>query len=1134
MTGRNKFNILIAIFLWALTCGTPAHAFPLDTYTSTSVLAQGTVVKIAVKSDGLYCIPSSTLRSWGFSDPAKVRVYGYPASRIPDELSAQNYVDDLPCLQSVLTERGLVFYGAGPGKWEQGLNGSAYFVPNDFSDYSYYFIAADAGEEPTERPFPEIGTSAVSANPATDFLERAHHERDLVSPGEAGPLLVGEEFRYTNTRNFDFTLTDPVVGGEASLRCSFVSNMSSSGSVLNFTVNGEKLPTTTSDRIGITSSSVYIHGTEHITTHDFTLGSGSTLRVGINFAISGICNGAWLNSLTINYPRALRIPSSGSLLFYGRGGSYRLEGVAADTRIWDVTDPLNISAVAYDRNGTAATWELASQRTFVAWNPTSSLPSPIVVGKVSNQNLHAHESVGMVIVAPAAFTAQAERLAEMHRTSADSLSVRVVDPELIYNEFGSGSPDVGALRRYFKMLYDRGNQGLGQALGYAIFMARTTFDTRLLTSSAPTYPIIPAWMPSSNRASLSDNEGYSTDDVCAMLADGSGASLRFDKLDIAIGRIPATDLAEATQMVDKTIEYQRSAKKTSWKNRFLFLADDQDNGVHMTQTESMIKAFEQQPDNQRFVKKIYIDAYEKVGSAYPVAREQMYRALDEGVVWWNFVGHANPTSWTSENMLTYTDINAMYLRHWPFIYAATCNFLRLDASSISGAELMYKERYGGAIGVISAVRPVYISDNGLLSAAMGRAMARRHDDGSLLTPGEIYRHAKNDVNEKLGDLNRLRYIFLGDPALPLAMPSNMVAVDSIAGIDLSSDEQAVMPALARVPVKGRVTAPDGTLLSGFNGTVMIDIFDAEESVTSKGHGDKGKEVTFEQYGNRVYTGAAEVVNGRFSALIAMPAELTQNFRPATMSLYAYATDSPAEAIGLERNFYVYGTDEQAAPDAKAPQIEMMHLNHSTFRSGDTVNDSPMLIARISDDIGINVSTAGIGHQMIAILDNKTTYPDVANFYTPDPDGSPAGTINYPFENLRPGNHTLTLRVWDTSGNPATADLDFFVAENIAPKIYDVYTDANPASTQANFYLSHDQPDAMATVTIEIFNLVGKPVWTSVMTGRSDMFTTIPVTWDLSDFSGRRVGRGIYLYRASISTDGNTYSTATKRIAVTAQ
>lgn len=519
-----------------------------------------------------------------------------------------------------------------------------------------------------------------------------------------------------------------------------------------------------------------------------------------------------------------------------------------------------------------------------------------------------------------------------------------------------------------------------------------------------------------------------------------------------------------------------------------------------------------------------------------MARETMRRHLDEGVVWWNFIGHANGTGWTKEGILTYSDLNNMYLRHWPFIYAATCDFLRFDATAVSGAELLYKERYGGAIGVISAIRPVYIAYNAYMSNAVGRALAMRDAEGCILTPGEIYMRAKNDIRDKddvpRSDTNRLRYVFIGDPALPLAMPENIVRVDKIKGTAPGGEEMPVLAALEKADIEGSVTDPSGNVLSGFNGVALVEIFDAERSHITQGH--RGDSImVFDDYGERVFCGSAKVVDGRFSLSVAMPAELSQNYRPGCMSLFAYATDSNDEAIGINRDFYVYGYDETAAPDETAPVIESMVLNHSTFRSGDTVNNSPMLIAAVSDDTGINVSTAGVGRQMMAIIDGKDTYSDLANFYTPSADGSPSGVINYPFENLATGAHSLKLRVWDTAGNSATRELDFFVGESVAPTIYDVYSDANPAVDKANFYLSHDQPEAMATVEISVYNLLGRKLWSRSVTGRSDMFLTVPVTWNLCDEGGRRVPRGIYLYRASITTDGLTHQTASRRIAVAA-
>ena len=165
-----------------------------------------------------------------------------------------------------------------------------------------------------------------------------------------------------------------------------------------------------------------------------------------------------------------------------------------------------------------------------------------------------------------------------------------------------------------------------------------------------------------------------------------------------------------------------------------------------------------------------------------------------------------------------------------------------------------------------------------------------------------------------------------------------------------------------------------------------------------------------------------------------------------------------------------------------------------------------------------------------------SYTDISDFFVPFADGTPGGTINYPLSNLAPGYHSLRLRVWDTGPNSAEATVNFSVQQEVPPVIYDVYTDCNPASERANFYISHDRPDLTMTVTVEVFDLMGRPIWQKTQTARSDMFTTMPITWDLLDSGGRRVQRGIYLYRATVSDSdsGEKTATASRRLAVTAQ
>ena len=62
----------------------------------------------------------------------------------------------------------------------------------------------------------------------------------------------------------------------------------------------------------------------------------------------------------------------------------------------------------------------------------------------------------MFIVAHPNFLGEAERLANFHEQSETSpLSVQIVTPEQIYNEFSSGAQDVTAIRDFMRMFYQR-------------------------------------------------------------------------------------------------------------------------------------------------------------------------------------------------------------------------------------------------------------------------------------------------------------------------------------------------------------------------------------------------------------------------------------------------------------------------------------------------------------------------------------------------------------------------------------------------------------------------------------------------------------------------------------------------------
>lgn len=1105
--------ILSALLLTVV--GLTARAFDASVYAPSSELASGNWVKISVSETGLHLLSVSDLRSMGFSDPSKVRVYGYGGRRIPDQFTLENYRDDLPLVQSAVTSRGVVFYAVAAETEREAAEGYKYHTLNPYSAKGYYFVT-DNGAEP--RSIPVEGRAEGGSSPATDFIQTLRHERDVYSPAESGHTLLGEDFRFTRTQTFTFSMPDRVEGTEVWAQAEMFGKIIGSPATVTLSANGQRasqgtLPTT--DEYGETCT---VAGT-------FTP-SGTSLSLELAVKSPGTTNVIGLDHISVCYRRALSLPSSGALEFTSSTIPL-VAGATASTHVWDVTDPLSVKAMNTLASGAGLTWnnDYYGQRRYVAWNENATLPAPVSVGKVTAQNLHGHATPEMVIVSHPDLVAQANRIARAHEN--EGLEVFVVTPDKIYNEFSSGTPDVNAIRRMLKMFRDRGPSTPGKELKYLLMMGGMTFDMRGVTSASKgTY--LPGWQTDN---SLSSGSSFSSDDPLTFLEDNSGLFNGSDMMSIAVGRIPARNASAAKVYTDRLLSYMESPQSGIWRNRIVLLADDEDAAVHLTQTEELEQMMRSYPSGDNIVyNKVYLDAYEEIGGVTVVGRNKLHNLLNEGVLWFNYIGHASITALSGEGVLTYIDLSKFYLRRPPFFYGATCSFAHIDGSELSGLEMLMMDDSGGFVGGISAVRPVYITRNGVLSNAMGTEVFARDADGRIRPVAEAMRRAKNRVN----DTNKMRYITLCDPAMRLAVPSNYVTLTHVGGVAVDdADRDAILPALAPTVLKGAVTDHEGHVLSDFNGTVSLTLYDAERSFTTLGRGEDGVEKVFDEQGDRVFAGVAPVKDGLWETTVVLPSEIADNFRPATLTMFGQSDDKAVEAAGTSRQLYVYGISDDGFADLNAPVIESIYLNHESFEPDKAVNAAPMLIARVSDDIGFNLSGTGVGHEMTIRIDDVTNLNDVADSFTPDLDGSAAGSITYQLPELAPGNHTATLRVWDVGGNFATASVEFFVDPSVAPKIFDMYSDANPATEQANFYIIHNRPEAMLTVEVEVFDLAGRRLWTSTGTGRADMYSSQPVTWNLTTGGGQRVGRGIYLYRATVTEQGSggASSSMTKRIAV---
>lgn len=1123
-----------------------ANALPQEYYAANSRLASGTWVKIKITETGIYQITTSDAQKWGLGALQNVRIFGYGGAPVPDKLNTDS-PDDLPQVPVIRQDDRILFFGQGPITWRiTAPSVEIGQLQHPYATAGYYFLISDPSIPDME--VPKATNSLSTSTPKTSFTGRTFHELEIINPGETGREFLGEDFRYNTTQAFKFSLPGLIDGEEITAVTNFAAKTIGAKSKVTFQYNGNNLPPKSdgSDQIDPVKDIPHTHYVARTIANKFTLGNGSKeLTYTITYSPASNTNLARLNYITINYPQRLEL-IDGQLSFGFRNGAasdaISIAKTSEKTHVWDVTMPGNITEMNATQEGSNMLFSPMTDgyREYFAFNDDLSCPSPTLDSHVANQDLHGQPTPDMIIITHSAYQTQAERIATMHERQ-DGMRVLVVDQEQVFNEFSSGTPDFLAYRKLAKLFFDRGADESGHKLGYLLLMGNGSFDNRLISDNvrAVAYPMLLTWQSSNSN---DENNSFTSDDFLASLADDVEANLNGTSapLDIAVGRFPVKSADEARIATNKLINYVTKPDYGAWKTNSLNIADDEDNARHMEQAEEVIVNARKSGGSDFLFNRVYIDAFTNqstgAGRYYPDARSKMFRKLNEGVVWWNYTGHASPTGWTGDGLLTRSDVyNNLFYRHMPILYAATCEFTRYDAIAESSGENIFLNSHGGAIAVVCPPRLVYIEQNGPLNNAVARYMFKKDENGKPLRLGDIVRLGKNETKRGTNDR---KYFLFGDPAMRPAYPTLKAVVKTINGKEVSAENMPTFLARQTITIAGDIQDHNGNVVQNFNGSLIANLYDCESAVSTHGYGTEGKVFAYNDLSTRLAVTVDTVKQGQFSFDVTIPSEIiapTNDYLPSLINLYAYNAKDSTEAMGSNSDFYIYGYDETIISDNDGPDIEYLGLNSQAFADGDNVNESPLVIATISDETGLNFSNAGIGHELTLILDGKTTFSDITSYYTPSSaTKGTRGSISYQLNDLENGPHTLLLKAWDVYNNMSSKTITFNVISGLKPEIADIYCDANPASIEANFYVTHNRPDANLNITLQIFDLMGRLVWTTSQQGRSDMFTSFPINWNLTDLSGNRVARGIYIYRAVISTDGIQEATKSKKIAVTGQ
>ncbi len=1099
-----------------------------------SVLASGEWYRFSVSKTGIQRITPAFLTSLGMNlsgvDPRTIKIYGHGGKSLP-LLNSLNTDFDPPqvAIQVIGGDDGN--FSGGDAILFYGESTLGYVSENDshinpYADVSYYYVTV--GGDIGKRIATVTEPTAAATEQITSYEATLFEEKDLVTLSKSGRRWFGDKFDIELQKNYSFSFPELVPNSSLNIVVKAAAK-SFTTSKMEVLLENELLGIMNFNPISFPNLA---NEGRLVETAPAT---SNVVGVTIRYDQGGApANEAYLDYIQVKATVPLKgygeqFSFSNTNIAIGGIGEYTISNASGVSAIWDITDPRNATIVANNSNASMLAFKssIEAARNYIAVDD-SDFYTPQVPGntRVTNQNLKGtvfngaqgnFEDIDYLIVTNNDLLPAASRLADFH--NSNGLTTKVVSLDLIYNEFSSGKLDIGAIRNFVRYIYENASIPENR-LKYLCLFGDTSVDYKnnRLDKNNNIVPVFESLESNNVRNS------FMTDDYYVMLDPDEGQVSIGDKLDLASGRILVDTQSNANAIVDKIIAYNSTAAFGSWRNQHLYMSDDVDEsweGTIQTNLDLIANKVDSILPTSN-VQKIHMDSFRQVsiagGNRFPEANAAMLDAIESGVLVVNYFGHGGEEGLAQELVFTQADAIALEnTNKYPLFITVTCNFTKFDnPERITAGELMYLNTKGGAISMITTTRQIGVREGIVINDRLPEFL---FPENEIYTP---ISQALTDTKNSIINRDSPIVFFIGDPAMNLTIPQRQVRLTKINDVPIGDSNTENLEALGRVKLSGEVFKGNA-VDTEYNGVLSTIVFDKkEERTTLANDGTRNtageiEKLTYEQLGGVIFKGKASIKNGLFDVEFIVPRDIKIPVGTGRVSFYAENVAVEEDQSGRDDTILIGGINEDAPEDVQGPTVSLF-LNDENFVSGGTVNNSPILIAKLQDENGINTSS-GIGHDIIAILDGDETNPIVLNdFYETELDDFTTGSLNFRLRDLEPGTHTLSVRVWDVYNNSTTQEIEFVVLENEDFAIENVLNYPNPLINYTEFWFSHNNPStALLDVQVQVFTVSGKVIWTRNQSVSGKRTYQNDITWDGRDNFGDRVGKGVYVYKISVKS-----------------
>lgn len=412
----------------------------------------------------------------------------------------------------------------------------------------------------------------------------------------------------------------------------------------------------------------------------FTIAGAQLVEGDNTVEIRGLLEGAthsifYLDQLSVTYRRRFEA-FDGALAWEAEADQQvRVSGFTSpEVFVWDVTEAdrprSQRAAVVPDGSGYGVELSTRQGRRYLAATRVASAAAVVQPWLEAPSSLGSRRHrADYLVIAPRSLADGAEALASYR--AGDGLETKVVELEMIFNEFGFGLESPHAIRTFLKTVH----QKWSKPPRYVVFAGEGSWDYRNVFGFNDS--LVPTLLATGVKGI------YAADNL---LADVEGDD---SLLEMAVGRIPVADSDELSAYVDKL----REAESRSSSESVLLLSDVDDlGGPFQFDCAGLLSALGSDVDSTEI---------SLMTQSLDAARSALFEAVTGRPSIVAYCGHGGLDRLSSMGLLTSDDVPTLSAGGAiPLMVSLSCSTNRFDIAGFDSlGERLIQQPEGGAVAV---------------------------------------------------------------------------------------------------------------------------------------------------------------------------------------------------------------------------------------------------------------------------------------------------------------------------------------------------------------------------------------------------------------------------------------------------